>query len=82
MTEILRASEVDGLVFVTALQRRRGRTSGAPIDGEVIFVFTVRKGAIARWQMFRSEQEARDAVGLGGQSPGEEPPPSQRPAAL
>ena len=65
--EILGAREVDGLVFVTALQRGRGRTSGAPIEGEVVFVFTVRRGAIARWQMFRSEPEARDAVGVGGQ---------------
>jgi ketosteroid isomerase-like protein len=69
--EILGAREVDGLVFVTALQRGRGRTSGAPIEGEVIFVFTVHRGAIARWQMFRSEQEARDAVDLGGPSPRE-----------
>ena len=32
---------------------------------EVAFVFTVRQGAIARWQMFRSEREARDALGRG-----------------
>jgi ketosteroid isomerase-like protein len=69
--EILHAREAAGLVFVTALQRGRGRTSGAPIAGEVVFVFTVRQGAIARWQMFRSEQEARDAAGLGGRPRGE-----------
>ena len=62
--EMLRAWEVGGLVLVTAFQRGRGRGSGVPIEGEVTFVFTVREGAIARWQMFRSEQEALDAVGL------------------
>jgi hypothetical protein len=33
-----------------------------PFESEVAFVFTVRQGAIARWQVFRSEQEAFDAV--------------------
>ena len=47
---------------MTALQRGRGRTSGAPIEGEVVLVFTVRRGAIARWQMFRSEQQAREVL--------------------
>jgi ketosteroid isomerase-like protein len=63
--ELLRAGEADGLVFVSALQRGRGRASGAPMVSEVTFVFTVRQGAIARWQMFRSEREAREALGRG-----------------
>jgi ketosteroid isomerase-like protein len=62
--EMLGARQVDGLVFVTALQRGRGKGSGVPIQSEVTLVFTVRKGVIARWQMFRSEQEALKAVGL------------------
>jgi hypothetical protein len=60
--EMVRAREVGGLVFVTARQRGRGKGSGVPFESEVTFVFTVRHGAIARWQMFRSEQEAFDAV--------------------
>jgi ketosteroid isomerase-like protein len=45
-----------------ALQRGRGKASGVPVESEVTFVFTVRQGTIARWQMFTSEQQARDAV--------------------
>ena len=60
--EMLGAREVNGLVFVTALQRGRGKGSGVPIQSEVIFVFTVRRGAIVRWRMFRSEAQALDAV--------------------
>jgi ketosteroid isomerase-like protein len=62
--ELLRAMDVDDLVLVTAFQRGRGKASGLPIDSEVTFVFSVRQGAIARWQMFRSEDEALKAVGL------------------
>jgi ketosteroid isomerase-like protein len=63
--EMLGVREIHGLVFVTALQRGRGKGSGAPIQSEVTLVFTVRQGRIARWKMFRSEQEALDAVASG-----------------
>jgi len=56
--EILRAREIDQLVLVGARQRGRGRASGAPMESEVAFLFTVRVGKIVRWQMFRSEEEA------------------------
>jgi ketosteroid isomerase-like protein len=62
--ELLRAREVGGHVLATAYQRGRGKSSGAPIEAEVIFVFTVRDGVIVRWQMFHSEHEALKAVGL------------------
>jgi ketosteroid isomerase-like protein len=62
--EVRRVRDVGGLVFVTALQRGRGKGSGVPVEGEVTLVFTVRQGVIARWQMFRSEQEALEAAGL------------------
>jgi hypothetical protein len=42
--------------------RGRGKGSGVPFDSEVTLVFTVRQGAVACWQTFRSEQEAFDAV--------------------
>lgn len=64
--EMLGVREIDGLVFVTAIQRGRGKGSGVPIQSEVTLVFTVRQGVIVRWQMFRSEREALDAVGLKG----------------
>jgi hypothetical protein len=57
--------EIDGLVFVTALQRGRGKASGVPIQSEVTLVFTVRQGVIHRRQMFRSDPEALDAVTSG-----------------
>ncbi len=62
--EILDAREVGDAVLATACQRGRGRASGAPMEAEVIFAFTVRDGSIVRWQMFSSEQQALDAVGL------------------
>jgi len=64
--EILGARELGDLVLATARQRGRGIVSGAPMDAEAIFVFTVREGLIARWQMFSSEEQALEAVGLAG----------------
>jgi ketosteroid isomerase-like protein len=64
--ELLQAREVGGVVLATALQRGRGRASGAPMQTEVAFLFTVRDGLIVRWRMFHSEREALDALGLGG----------------
>ena len=58
------SSRSDGeLVFVNAVQRGRGKGSGAPMESNVTFVFTVRGGLIDRWQMFHDEAEARAAVG-------------------
>lgn len=56
------ASEGD-LVFVNALQRGRGKGSGVPIESEVTFLFTFLDEQIVRWQIFHTEQEARDAAG-------------------
>ena len=60
--EILHAREVDGRVLATARQRGRGRGSGVPMESQPAFVFTVRDGSIARWQMFMSEQQALEAI--------------------
>jgi|SRR5664280_641981 ketosteroid isomerase-like protein len=62
--EILGAKESGDVVLATARQRGRGRKSGAPMEAEAAFVFTVRAGLIARWQMFSSEEQALKAVGL------------------
>ena len=64
--ELLDAREADGLVLATAAQRGRGKGSGAPMQNEVAFLFTLRAGTITRWQMFHSEREALEAVGLEG----------------
>jgi ketosteroid isomerase-like protein len=62
--EILDAREHGDLVLAGARQQGRGKASGAPIEAEVTFVFTVREGKIARWQMFRSEEQALRTFGL------------------
>ena len=62
--ELLDAREADGLVLASAAQRGRGKGSGAPMQNEVAFLFTLRAGTITRWQMFHSEREALKAVGL------------------
>ena len=62
--ELLDAREADGLVLATAAQRGRGKGSGAPMQNEVAFLFTLRAGTITRWQMFHSEPEALKSVGL------------------
>jgi ketosteroid isomerase-like protein len=62
--EILGVREVGDLVLATALQRGRGKGSGALVESEATFVFTVRDGLIARWQMFSSEEQALAALGL------------------
>lgn len=64
--EPLSASEEDKFVFVTAVQRGRGKGSGVPMESFVTFAFRVSDGLVVRWQMFHSEQEARAAAGLGG----------------
>lgn len=60
--EILSAREVGDLVLATARQRGTGRGSGAPMQADATFVFTVRNGLITRWQMFSSEEEAVEAA--------------------
>jgi ketosteroid isomerase-like protein len=62
--EVLRAEQLGELVLVAARQRGRGKGSGAPIQADASFVFTLRDDKIARWQMFHSEQEARQALGM------------------
>ncbi len=62
--EILDTRAVGDAVLVTARQRGIGISSGAPMQADSTFVFSVREGLIARWQMFASEEQALEAVGL------------------
>jgi ketosteroid isomerase-like protein len=64
--ELLRATDVGGQVLVIARQRGRGRTSGAPMEAEVAFLFTLQGAQISRWQMFRTEAEALQAAEPNG----------------
>jgi ketosteroid isomerase-like protein len=64
--EITSFAAEDKLVFLNGIQRGRGKGSGVPIESEVTFLFTVEDGLIARWQIFHSEQEAREAATAGG----------------
>ena len=57
--------EVGDAVVVSARQRGRGRASGVQMEADVYFVFSVAGEKITRWQMFSSEREALEAVGLG-----------------
>ena len=63
--EITRLSSVGEFVLATARQGGRGKSSGVPIDDDVVFVFTIDDGRISRLQMFATEAEAQMAVGAG-----------------
>lgn len=62
--EILDVREVGEVVLARARQRGRGIRSGAPMDAEAMFVFTVRDCLVASWRMFSSERQALDALKL------------------
>jgi ketosteroid isomerase-like protein len=51
-------------VAVAARTRGRGKQSGVEVDMEFAFLFTVREGKIAEWQIFVSEDQALEAAGL------------------
>jgi ketosteroid isomerase-like protein len=51
-------------VVVAARTRGRGKQSGVEVDMEFAFLFIVREGKIAEWQIFISEDQAREAAGL------------------
>jgi ketosteroid isomerase-like protein len=62
VVEVIDASDTQ-LVSVTR-QRGRGRESGIEMDFEVAFLHTIRDGKLSRLEMFRSREEALEAVGL------------------
>jgi ketosteroid isomerase-like protein len=49
-------------VFVTVVQRGRGGNSGAPMESEATFLFTVRDGLVTSWEIFHTEEEAERAA--------------------
>jgi ketosteroid isomerase-like protein len=62
--DVARVWEAEDLVFVGAQELRRGKISGIALEHESIFVFTLSQGRIVRIQIFGSEPEALNAVGL------------------
>jgi ketosteroid isomerase-like protein len=62
--DVVRICEAGDFVIVDANQTGEGASSGVPIEGGVTFVYTIADAKIARLQMFASEAEARQAVGL------------------
>ena len=62
--EMLHVRGLGEVVLLAARQRGRGRASGVPMDEAVTFAFSMREGKICRWQMFHSEQQALEAIGL------------------
>jgi ketosteroid isomerase-like protein len=62
--EALRVRDAEDFVFVGTRQSGRGRISGVPMEYESTFVYTLSLGRIVRIQIFGSEREALDAVGL------------------
>jgi uncharacterized protein len=51
-------------VVVAARTRGRGKQSGVEVDMEFAFLFTVREGMIAEWQIFVNKDQALEAAGL------------------
>jgi uncharacterized protein len=51
-------------VVVRSLHRSRGAASGAPVETDIWYVFTVRAGRAARVDIFNDRVEALEAAGL------------------
>jgi uncharacterized protein len=58
--------EVDDRLLVVLCQRARGRRSGAPVQTEVVHVWTLREGRPVALAIFGDREKAREALGLSG----------------
>jgi ketosteroid isomerase-like protein len=54
----------DDLVVTVVAMRGRGKSSGAPLDAQAVWVGEYRAGKIARSQAFTTKAEALEAAGL------------------
>jgi ketosteroid isomerase-like protein len=63
-SEIERLTDAGDRVVVLARHRGTGRRSGAPVEATVGYVYTVRNGRFIRWEIFPTEAEALESVGL------------------
>jgi len=62
--EIARVWDAGEFVLVGSRESGRGKVSGVLMEHESIFVYTLNQGLIVRIQIFGSEREALQAVGL------------------
>jgi ketosteroid isomerase-like protein len=63
--DVERLFGVEDRVFLRVRERGRGRQSGAEVDWQRWWVYTVRDGLIVRAQFHLDEASALDAVGTG-----------------
>jgi ketosteroid isomerase-like protein len=63
--DVKEARELEnGAVLLVADHHARGRTSGVDVRGEVVWVYRLRGGKIARVEGFPSREQALEAAGL------------------
>jgi ketosteroid isomerase-like protein len=62
--EAARVWDAEDFVFVGTRESGRGKISGVPMEYESTFVYTLSQDRIVRIQIFGSEREAVEAVGL------------------
>ena len=62
--EAVRVWDAENFVFVAVRESGQGRISGVPIENNSSFVYTLSEGRIVHIQIFGSEGEALEAVGL------------------
>jgi hypothetical protein len=51
-------------IIVDIVQRGRGRSSGAPVEGRFWLVYTLAEARIVRLDIFNGRQQALEAAGL------------------
>ena len=62
--EPLHFTEIGHRVLVRVRQSGRGQSSGVPVEGEVVMVWTIDGGAARALHIYSTEAEALEAVGL------------------
>jgi ketosteroid isomerase-like protein len=62
--EAARVWDAEDFVFVATRESGRGKISGVPMEHESTFVYTLSQGRIVRIQIFGSERDAIEAIGL------------------
>jgi ketosteroid isomerase-like protein len=62
--DIEEARDLGGVVLLVASHHGRGRSSGAEVRGQTGYLYTVRRGKIARVELYRNRAEALEAAGL------------------
>ena len=62
--EIEEARDLGGVILLVATHQGRGRSSGAEVRGQTGYLYTVRRGKIARVELFVDRAAALEAAGL------------------